>query len=826
MKKYLQYAVKGIAILVGTLLFVYVAAYTYMAFNKNKIIQQVREQAADKLNGDFQIGDISLGFLSTFPHISVLLENVSVKDSLFARHHHPFFEGKKIYLSLSIINIIQKNNPVNGILVENGQLYVYTDTSGYTNAYLFSPKKDLKPVTKKPVSKIDIETIRLRNVRLVLNDQKKLKLYDFDAAKFNADIKTTDSVIRFKTKNDVLIHSLAFNTANGSFVKEARFEGNFTMFFNNIQKRLSCNNINVKIKDQPFTISGEFNFTNSPSFSFKAATKNIGYDFAKGLLTEKNAKALSIVKLEKPIKEVTAEISGPLSGGDPLVNAAWNCKETDVKTAYGNFSNCSFSGTYTNELVAGQPRKDPNSRLHFQNFTGDWEGLTIHSRNIYMDNLEVPMVNADIKTGFDLTRLNNLIGSSTLDLHQGKGELDITYSGPLAQNTKKNTILNGKWTFSDGTLMYHPRNIEIKDLNGNIVFKNSDVFVNDFRGNVQGNKIVMNGSGKNLLALMQTNPGKMFIDWNIYSPSLNLGSFTSLLKKRTAAVSKKNSTFRIGRNIDEIVSQANFHVNLKTDQLIFKHFAATNVKASLGLMNENWTLNNVSLNQGGGSMVISGNLNEKSNQYYDANFKVNVQNADVNRVFYAFNNFGQTGISSENVRGKLTSSAEVRMDVERDLSGTPKNMQGFIDFSLKKGALLHYEPLSNIGQLAFPNRNFNEIYFAELKDRFDIKDREIVINRMEIESTVLNLFIEGVYSLKGNTDLSVQIPLNNIKKRAGDFKLENKGADAKGGASIYVRGRPGDDGKIKFKLDLFRKFRKKSDREKKEKDNTAGELKN
>lgn len=820
MKKYLQYIGKGIAVLVGVFLFVYIAAYTYVALNKNKIILQIKQQAADKLNGDLLIGDISMGFLSTFPHMSVMLEKVSVKDTLYRQHHHPFFEAEKVYVNLSVTSIIQKNNPVNGVLIEHGQLYVYTDTSGYTNAYLFSPKKDINAATKIPVSKINIETIRLRNVRLILNDQKKLKLYDFDVTKFNGDIKTTDSLIRFKTQNDILIHSLAFNTANGSFAKEARFEGNFDVFFNKIQKQLSYNGINVKIKNHPFTISGAFNFTEAPTFSFKAATKNIDYNSAKGLLTETKAKALSVVKLEKPINEVVAEISGPLNGGDPLVNARWKCTENNVQTANGNFTNCTFSGTYTNELVAGRPRKDPNSRLHFQNFTGDWEGITLHSKNIYMDNLEVPVVNADIKTDFDLTKLNNIIGSSALDLHQGKGQLDITYLGPLGQNTKTNTILNGKWTFSDGTLMYHPRNIEIKNLNGNIVFKNSDVFVNDFRGNVQGNKITMNGSGKNLLALMQTNPGKMIIDWNIYSPSLNLGSFTSLLKKRTATVRKKNSTFRIGRNIDEIVSQANFHVNLKTDRLIFKRFTATNVNASLGLINENWILNNVSLSQGGGSMVISGNLNEKNNQYYDANFKVNVQNADVNKVFYAFNNFGQTGISSENVRGKLTSSADIKMDIERDLSGTPKNMQGFIDFSLKNGALLHYESLSNIGKLAFPNRNFNEIYFAELKDHFDIKDREIVINRMEIESTVLTLFIEGVYSLKGNTDISVQIPLNNIKKREEDFKLQNKGADAKAGASIYVRGRPGDDGKIKFKLDLFRKFRKKGNKEKDTKENS------
>ncbi|MEJ7683879.1 MAG: AsmA-like C-terminal region-containing protein [Segetibacter sp.] len=506
------------------------------------------------------------------------------------------------------------------------------------------------------------------------------------------------------------------------------------------------------------------------------------------MLTDSNSVALSVVKLGKPVDEVSAEISGPLNGGNQLVNATWKCKENNVQSPFANFSNCSFNGAYTNEMIAGLPRKDPNSRIQLHNFTGTWQNLIIKSQNIYIDNLEVPIVKADIKTDFDLTQLNTLLGSSTLDLHQGKGQLDISYSGPLQENTKTNTLLNGKFTFSDGILMYHPRNIEVKNLNGNIAFKNSDVFVNDFRGNVQGNKIIMNGSGKNLLSLMRTNPGKMFLDWNVYSPSLNLGSFTSLLKKRGTIAGKKNLKSKIGRNLDEIINQANFHFDLKTDELKFKRFTGTNVKASLSLVNENWLLNNVSLNHSGGSMVISGSLNEKNSKYYETNIKVNMQNVDVNKVFYAFNNFGQDGITSENLRGKLTSSVDVKMDIDRDLADKPINMEGFVDFSLKKGALLHYKPISEIGNLAFTKRNFDEIYFAELKDRFDIKDREIIINRMEIESTVLTLFIEGVYSLRGKTDISIQVPLKNIKKRDEDLTLENKGTNAKGGASIYVRG--------------------------------------
>ena len=791
----------------GVLFLVYTAAYIYVAFNRKSIIEQIKEQVSAKLNGTVQISDISLGFFSTFPHISVQLENVSVTDTLFSQHHHPFFQGKKIFLNLSVINIIQKKSPVNGIKVDKGQLYVYTDTTGYTNAYLFTPKSNQKTDSTSK-SNSDIESLKLRDVRFILNNLQKNKLYDFDVTRINCDITKTDSILRFKSKNNILIHNLAFNTNKGSYAKEARFEGNVNLFFNTIKKQLTFDDVNISIKNHPFKISGAFNFAAVQTFALKIATKSIDYNFARSLLPAKNSKALSVVKLEKPINKLSAEISGPLNGANPLVNAAWKCNKTNVESAFANFTNCSFDGSYTNEMIAGQPRLDPNSRLHFQNFTADFEGLPMKSKDIYIDNLKFPMVTADIKASFDLTKLNSLLGSSTLDFHEGKGQLDITYNGPLQENTKRNTILNGKYTFSDGILMYHPRNIEVKDLSGNIVFKNSDIYVNDFRGDVQGNKIIMNGSGKDLLSLMKTNPGKMFIDWNVYSPSINLGNFTSLLKKRVTTVRKKNKKSTIGNNIDEIVSQANFHLDLKADQLIYKRFTGTNVKASVGLINENWTLNTISLNHGGGSMVINGSLHEKNSNYYGSNIKVNMHNVDVNKVFYAFDNFGQNGISSENLRGKLTSSVDVKMDIDRNLAGRPKNIAGFINFSLKKGALLHYEPLQKVQEIVFKNRNFDEIYFAELKDRFDIKDREIIINRMAIESTVLTLFIEGVYSMRGNTDLSIQVPLSNLKKR-DDYKLENKGGEAKGGTSVFIRGQPGVDGNIKFKLDLFGRFRKK-----------------
>jgi len=160
LNKYLKYIVKGLILFIAVFILVYVAVYGYVAINKKSIIGKIVQQVHDKLNGQVEIGDISVGFLSTFPHISVSLEDVSVRDTLFNQHHHPFFNGKKVYLNLSITSIVKGNSPVNGVLMENSQLYVYTDSSGYTNKYLFTPKQDIKSATETTSSFFNLNSFR------------------------------------------------------------------------------------------------------------------------------------------------------------------------------------------------------------------------------------------------------------------------------------------------------------------------------------------------------------------------------------------------------------------------------------------------------------------------------------------------------------------------------------------------------------------------------------------------------------------------------------------------------------------------------------------
>ena len=810
--KYWRYSLKGLTILLSVLVILYLIGFTYVSINKKKIIKQVTDEVSKKISGHVTIGDVELSFLTHFPKVSVALHNVLITDTLFAQHHHAFFSGEDVYVNVSVINMMMKKSSINGFRIDKGSFYLYTDTSGYTNKYLFNPKKDSSVSNGNNSGRNELKNIVLNQVRITDDDKQKNKLFDIQVNDLDLDLEDKDSgVFLFSAKADLIVHSLAFNIERGSFIKEKTLAGKFDLRYDKKIKQIQLDSIDIKLGGQLFNITARFDMAgDNRQFSFRTFTKNITYQFARSLLTHKIDSALNIAEVEKPL-DVAASLSGPLKGGDPLVLINFTTKNTHLKTPFVNFDNATFKGFFTNEVVPGLPRKDPNSEIYLSYFSATWQGLPVTSDKIDVVNLVAPVLSCNLQSHFPLKILNDIIGNNSIQLKSGDGMANLNYKGPITRNNNTNSFVNGFVSFSNGTVLYAPRNVDLKSVNGKITFKNSNVFVENLQCIVLNNKIVMEGKALNLLTLIDAEPNKVNIDWNIYSPSLNLGAFTFLLKSRKKIIADpapKQKLAKMADKIDEVIDRGSIVVNLKAGHLIYKKFEADNALANITLLQDRFLINNVSMDHAGGKMEIKGSLIAQAANTHHAKINVLLTNVNVSKVFSAFDNFGQDGITSESLQGKLTAKIDADLDLNDEGKAVPSSIESVVDFSLKDGALNNYEPVKKLQNFLFKNRDFENIRFAELKDRLEIKNGDVKINRMEIQSSVMSMFVEGIFNNKGATDIGIQVPLSNIHKRGADFNPENIGADKKGGASIHLRGRPGPDGNIKFKLDLFNNFKK------------------
>ena len=117
------------------------------------------------------------------------------------------------------------------------------------------------------------------------------------------------------------------------------------------------------------------------------------------------------------------------------------------------------------------------------------------------------------------------------------------------------------------------------------------------------------------------------------------------------------------------------------------------------------------------------------------------------------------------------------LDEDRQIKG--ETMSGEVKLKLKEGHLLNFEPIQNLSNFLFRNRDLNDIAFSELNEKFKVRAYEIEIEELEIGSNVLNLYVvNGIYSVKGNSSINILVPWSNLKRRGKNYVPKNTGESA------------------------------------------------
>lgn len=810
MQKLKKLSLWFLGIVLGLFLLIFIATNVYFYTNKKNILQSVNAQLSKSIAGNVSVADVNLSFFKNFPSVTLRLDDVNVKDSLFNNHHLPLLSAKQLFVRLGWSSLFTQKIVVNKIRLEHASINVFTLANGYTNSYILN-KKNRQPIDTTSTAKqpFKLHEIELNDVTINLQDAIKQKQYGFAANHVTAAFERLDTTMKVHVNANVLIKGLGFNLPNGSFATNQLFEGKFDVQYNEKQPELSFQNIQIALSKQPFIFSGKFTFTKAPTFNLQLRSKQISYNFARSLVTPTIANAVLAVSVEKPF-DIDATIAGSLNNGDPLVNINWVVKNNVVHNKFINFTNCSFNGYYTNEVVKDVPKKDPNSKVVATNFSGTWQGFVFTAPLIEIKNLTNPNLFCNLTSQADVTTFNNLLETDAIVTQSGKASLYLNYNGPLKHQNNNNTAINGKVTLRNAGLLYTPKNVQLSNCNGDIVFTENDLAVNNLNCNVEGNRIVMQGNATNVLKLLNSGTEKLNLQWRIYTASLNLQPLKRLFANNTAVkkVTRKKSTSSTASQINDVLTNSNITLQFRADKLAYQKFSASNVTANVLLLEDKWIFSKIGLQHAGGNMQVNGSLTTLSPNNIKAYVTLAMQNMDVKTVMNSFNNFGLKGITANNLSGKFYTNVVANAMLNNELEPYSKTIDAKIFFAIKNGALINYEPLKAIQKIAFKKRDFTNIAFAEIKDTVTVKNEIVTINRMEVESSALRMYVQGLYDINGKTtDLSFQIPLSNLKKRDTTYIPSNKGADKDGGASIFIRAKPNDKGELKFSYDLLKRFR-------------------
>jgi hypothetical protein len=800
---FFRYARRIIAGLIILFVMAWVILWAYLVFNKKNVGQTIQSALNKKTNATISIKDLDISLFHTFPFISLELDSVILRDSLWLGHHHDLLNAQKIFVQINPFKILLGKSPVSKILVENGKVYLYTDSSGYSNVNIF--RKQGKAGQSGDAQYPDIAG---HHIELTIEKKLNNKIFDLELKQCYSSINEQNRVLFFDANLGGIVHRVIFKRENGSFMREKEFSVKCRVQFNLSNKILSFDDIPLFVDKHEFRASGKFFTALIPTpYLLDVETKDIQYKQAASLLSDNIRKKLDEYNIDKPIG-----LHGSFDGSDPLMSSpvihlSLNATDATVTTPFETFSNSSFQGIFENRIDKSKPPADENSVMRFSGFTGTAETIPLRSDSVVFTNLVKPQLRCNLRSGFLLENLNYIFDSRDIEFEKGFAKLDVVYQGPIESGDSIDAELKGNVSFDTASIKYLPKNFLLSRCSGKLQFLNKDVVIDQLNGQVGSTEIKMSGGIKDLMVLIDKNPEKLVLNWNIFSPKLNLHDFRSLMGKGTSSATHKKTKKFFSKQvtqIDNLLRSCDVQLQVKANELSYKKFYATNVTAALLMKNNAIMLDSVDLNSSGGSFAFSGSVIDNGiDNVLDMHVAIN--NVDVDKIFPAFENFGQDAITGKNIKGKLKADVNFSESLNAQQEVIPGSMNGNVDFSLKEGELIDFEPVENISKKVFSDRNFSDIRFGQLKDRFDINGSAIKMNRMEIESTAITLFVEGIYDTKKGTDLSIQVPLSNLKGRSDQDIPSNKGVKTGTGPSVRLRAKSGEDGKIKITWDPFKK---------------------
>lgn len=301
-----------------------------------------------------------------------------------------------------------------------------------------------------------------------------------------------------------------------------------------------------------------------------------------------------------------------------------------------------------------------------------------------------------------------------------------------------------------GNIHYEDAHLMIKDFHGEIGSTNFNFSLNYYLGNDQQIK-----KRDNYFELKAN-----YIDFDeLFNFNLNPPQPEQVVTSTTEDVKKHADAF----NLYELpFTDMRFKADVA--HFIYHRIDLQNITADLRTTPNHYIyVDTLNMNAAGGNIGLSGYFNGSDSKHIYLQPDLKIDNVDLDKLLFKFENFGQDHLVSENLQGKLISRIKGKIRVYPDLVPDLDQSAVEMDVKILNGQLKNYDPMLALSDY-MGDKNLQNIRFDTLQNSLDIKNGKITIPSMTIESTLGHIELSGTHDKDQNIDYYLRIPWKTVKK--------------------------------------------------------------
>ena len=774
--KVLLYSLLG---LVSLLLFLIGFVWLQQDSIKQYAIKQLNEQ----LSAPVSVSSIDITFIEQFPRVSLLLNNVVIRDPL--RNKRNLLEARRLFFAFNLNDILTKQYNIKLIEIDSGHCHLFINEKGKPNYAIFK-----ETTSGSDDIFLSLNHISLRSLNIVYENPESKQYYDIDAQSLLLSGNFRGKKESLSAAGELSVNKII---AGIQLLKNKNITVDIALSIDESQSLYSLSKGNIRLGTLALQCTG--------SIVNKKPNTRVDLSFTAGKLSITDLLELLPGNINKTFADYKSEgkiffngkINGELSAKkQPHININFGIENGTLTATKQHISithiNC--KGEFTNgnkQQLQTSTLSIPN--LQFKLGSGQMEG------SLNMSNFENPYINLALKGSSTLTDIIRFTQSGWIEKADGNILFDIVINGNLNQLKNRQGFLDsetrGHITLNANNVVFTKGNKTIERIETDFSLAGKDLTINHFKASIDKSDIVMSGTLENIVPYLLSEKQPLIANITYKSDYINLEHLVMPIP--APPVSASGSNFAL----PELIS---VRANIAIAQLVFHQFQANKISGSINWKGKKIETQGIELETIKGKILLKGIVENAADGNFNVRTRIDCKQTDMYELFRQCNNFGQTAITDKHIRGTLNATIDMSGEWNAKLACNLNKLYASGDIHITNGQLLNYEPLDALSKYVSVD-DLRNLKFAELKNRIEISNNTIRIPSMDMLNNAMNLNISGTHTFDNFMDYHLRIKLSELlsKKRKAQTNEFNE-EETTEGIFLYLSMKgPADN--LKFSYD-------------------------
>ena len=763
---------KIVVFLFWTGLFLIGSVSVLVYFYQDQIVARFVQESNRYLATPVQVKQISLSAFQDFPNITVSLDSVHLAGSL-PNQQQALANVAHIDFSFDLWQLLHGAYVIDRVALREGSVYLLVDAQGQRNFNIFRPTEPASDTPKNTSQKVafQLRDIVLDQVQIEYVDETIRHHTELVAQQARAILEVNDQQYDIQLSGDLLSERIQVDQSQYLRQKDVYMEAQLS--YDHEQKHWQIAPSTLQLAEGNFLVSGEIDHQGKTFLDLAIKGQDTNIQNILSLLPQQVTKRLEAYRSEGNVY-FQGKIKGDMP--NPSINVDFGCQQASFyHPDYGKkLKQISLVGHYTN----GSRQNLRTAELSLQQVQGTLDGRSV-SGHLLIKNFDDYFIRCQVQADVDIRSALDFYPTTEVRSASGTIRADVSLEGKLSDMTSTQ-LARRKRTKSSGTLQLNDLHVQLQQyplplsaMQGEFAFHNNDVAISKFTGYVGHSHFSLDGFFRNAIAYLLSDTQPINIEADLYSKLVDLDEVLS--GKLTTGIDQTASPQEIEQDWQATTEQQPYRLhidprlslafNCQVERLKFRRFKGRQLKSRLNIKQQIARVRNLSVQAAGGEASATGIVNAQRPDKISITGQTHFEQLQIDSVFYVFEDFQQSFLTAEHLKGKATADVDWKMQFDRALHLDHPSLNVGVQVSVADGELNNFEPMQSIARFV-EDENLSQLRFKDMSSFIKIKDEKILIPPMTVHSNVSEVQVQGTHTFDQHIDYRFSLPMRNVHLRS------------------------------------------------------------